>query len=155
MRIIDLSVCLEAGIAADPPGMRPDIAYRDHAGGGQEFVAMFPGLRPEGLPEGQGAAIERLQLTTHNGAHHPWEPLHSNLLTHHFRGRSPIYLGSNVCRYLAQPHKYGIQVKGRWPLKTFSKCGDADRRAHRADEGSGIFQAVTESQSRSTARLRQ
>src|SRR5437016_6020486 len=80
MRIIDLSVCLEAGIASDPPGMRPDITYRDHAGGAQEFAAMFPGLRPEHLPEGQGAAIERMQVTTHNGTHldAPWH-FHSTM----------------------------------------------------------------------------
>lgn len=80
MRIIDLSVCLEAGIASDPPGMRPEIAYRDHAGGAEEFAAMFPGLRPQDLPAGQGAAIERLQLTTHNGTHldAPWH-FHSTM----------------------------------------------------------------------------
>lgn len=80
MRIIDLSVCLEAGIASDPPGMRPEITYRDHAAGAQEFATTFPGLRAEQLPDGQGAAIERLQLTTHNGTHldAPWH-FHSTM----------------------------------------------------------------------------
>lgn len=80
MRIIDLSVCLEAGIASDPPAMRPEITYRDHAGGAIEFAATFPGLRPEDLPDHQGAAIEWLKLTTHNGTHldAPWH-FHSTM----------------------------------------------------------------------------
>jgi kynurenine formamidase len=41
---------------------------------------MYPGLRPDQLPDGQGAAIERLQLTTHNGTHldAPWH-FHSTM----------------------------------------------------------------------------
>jgi kynurenine formamidase len=80
MQIIDLSVTLEAGIASDPVGMLPQIVYRDHAAGAQEFMAFFPGLRAEDLPDGQGAAIEQLQLTTHNGTHldAPWH-FHSTM----------------------------------------------------------------------------
>ncbi len=80
MQIIDLSVALEAGIASDPPGMLPEIAYSDHAEGAKEFMAFFPGLRAEDLPEGQGAAIERVKLTTHNGTHldAPWH-FHSTM----------------------------------------------------------------------------
>jgi kynurenine formamidase len=80
MRIIDLSVCLEAGLPTDPPAMRPEITYRDHAGGAVEFAATFPGLRPEDLPDHQGAAIEWLKLTTHNGTHldAPWH-FHSTM----------------------------------------------------------------------------
>src|ERR1700744_6324842 len=80
MRIIDLSVCLEAGLPTDPLAMRPEITYRDHAGGAAEFAATFPGLRPEDLPDHQGAAIEWLRLTTHNGTHldAPWH-FHSTM----------------------------------------------------------------------------
>lgn len=80
MHIIDLSVCLETGIASDPPGMLPEISYRDHAGGALEFATTFPGLRPSDLPDGQGAAIERLHVTTHNGTHldAPWH-FHSTM----------------------------------------------------------------------------
>lgn len=80
MRVIDLSVCLEAGIASDPPAMLPEIEYRPHSAGAEEFVGMFPGLRPEDLPEGQGAAIEWLRVTTHNGTHidAPWH-FHSTM----------------------------------------------------------------------------
>lgn len=73
-RLIDLSVTLKAGIASDPPHMLPEIEYSDHAKGAEEFVASFPGLREADLPNGAGAAIERLSLTTHNGTHldAPW-----------------------------------------------------------------------------------
>jgi kynurenine formamidase len=80
MRIIDLSVALKSGIASDPPSMLPEIAYRDHAEGAKEFAAMFPGLKPEQLPDGQGPAIERVTITTHNGTHldAPWH-FHSTM----------------------------------------------------------------------------
>lgn len=72
-RIIDLSVSLTAGIRSDPPGLEPRIEHVDHIRGAGEFQAMF-GL-PEGvLRDGAGAAIERCQITTHNGTHMdaPW-----------------------------------------------------------------------------------
>ena len=69
MRIIDLSVALKAGIASDPPSMMPSIEYRDHKIGAQEFTGMFPGLKAEQLPGGEGPAIERVTITTHNGTH--------------------------------------------------------------------------------------
>ena len=74
MRIVDLSVALKANIASDPPSMLPTIEYIDHKQGAQEFAQMFPGLKVEDLPGGEGAAIERITLTTHNGTHldAPW-----------------------------------------------------------------------------------
>src|SRR3954451_20868122 len=69
MRIIDLSVALKAGIASDPPRMLPEITYRDHKEGAKEFAEIFPGLKPEQLPDGEGPAIERVVITTHNGTH--------------------------------------------------------------------------------------
>lgn len=80
MRIVDLSVALKNGIASDPPDMRPSIAYRNHAGGAQEFMERFPGLRREQLPDGEGPAIEHVTLTTHNGTHldAPWH-FHSTM----------------------------------------------------------------------------
>jgi kynurenine formamidase len=80
MRIIDLSVALKNGIASDPPSMLPNIAYRHHAEGAKEFMSMFPGLKAEQLPDGQGPAIERVTITTHNGTHldAPWH-FHSTM----------------------------------------------------------------------------
>jgi kynurenine formamidase len=74
MRIIDLSVALKAGIASDPPSMLPKIEYMDHKQGAQDFAMLFPGLKPEQLPNGEGAAMERITFTTHNGTHldAPW-----------------------------------------------------------------------------------
>ncbi len=74
MRLIDLSVALKAGIASDPPNMLPSIEYRNHKQGAEEFAGTFPGLKPEQLPDGEGAAIEQVNITTHNGTHldAPW-----------------------------------------------------------------------------------
>jgi kynurenine formamidase len=74
MRIIDLSVALKAGIASDPPSMLPKIEYLDHRQGAEDFAAMFPGLKPEDLPNREGAAMEHITFTTHNGTHldAPW-----------------------------------------------------------------------------------
>ena len=74
MRIVDLSVALKAGIASDPPSMLPRIKYLDHRDGAKEFMAWFPGLKAEQLPDGEGAAMEQITFTTHNGTHldAPW-----------------------------------------------------------------------------------
>lgn len=79
-RIIDLSIPLTNDVPADPPPMRPTIQYFDHAAGAQEFMEMFPGLKAEQLPDGQGAAVEKISLTTHNGTHldAPWH-FHSTM----------------------------------------------------------------------------
>ena len=73
-RIIDLSVPLEKGVAADPPGFGPKLSYFDHKQTVAEVCRYFPGLTPEQLPDGEGWAIERIDLATHNGTHldAPW-----------------------------------------------------------------------------------
>jgi len=68
-RFVDLSVALEAGIASDPPGHRPEIYYFGHADTAAEVAGFFPGLRTDDLPGGEGWAIERMRLTTHTGTH--------------------------------------------------------------------------------------
>ncbi len=72
--IIDLSVAIRNGIASDPPSMVPEITYRDHAGGVEEFQELFPGLRPDQIPDRAGPALEFVRATTHNGTHldAPW-----------------------------------------------------------------------------------
>lgn len=74
MHLIDLSIALENGVVADPPGQGPAIAYTDHAESAAEVAALFPGLTPAELPEGLGWAVERVELGTHNGTHidAPW-----------------------------------------------------------------------------------
>lgn len=73
-RIIDLSVALKAGIASDPPMMLPEIDYVDHRQSAPQVAALFPGLRPEQLPDGEGWAVENVRISTHNGTHldAPW-----------------------------------------------------------------------------------
>ncbi|MEN8832312.1 cyclase family protein [Pacificibacter sp.] len=72
-KIIDLSVSLTDQVVSDPPGLGPKITYVDHKAGAAEFSQFF------GLPEGvlrddAGAAVERCEITTHNGTHMdaPW-----------------------------------------------------------------------------------
>jgi kynurenine formamidase len=79
-RILDLSVALEAGIASDPPGLTPEIAYVGHAESAADMARFFPGLAVEDLPGGEGWAIEHLKLTTHTGTHldAPWH-FHSTM----------------------------------------------------------------------------
>ena len=62
-RLIDISVALKAGIKSDPPHSLPKIEYMDHKQGAQDFAMMFPGLKPEQLPNGEGAAMERITFT--------------------------------------------------------------------------------------------
>jgi kynurenine formamidase len=73
-RIIDISVALQSNIASDPPGNEPKITYIDHKQSAPEVCRFFPGLTPADLPDGEGWAIERVEITTHNGTHldAPW-----------------------------------------------------------------------------------
>ncbi len=68
-RMIDLSSPLENETVYDPPFMRPKIEYRSNAETAPLLCELFPGLRPQDLPDGEGWAIEQVQLTTHNGTH--------------------------------------------------------------------------------------
>ena len=73
-RFIDISVPLEAGIVSDPKPMLPEITYRGHRETAAEVCAIFPGLRPDQLPDGMGWAVEEVRISTHNGTHMdaPW-----------------------------------------------------------------------------------
>ncbi len=68
-RFIDLSIYLENDVVSDPPTYRPRIQYVDHQSSVDELTAFFPGLTQEDLPEGQGWAVEQLNVSTHNGTH--------------------------------------------------------------------------------------
>ena len=73
-RIVDISVALQNDIASDPPGTEPKITYIGHKQSAPEVCKFFPGLTPEQLPDGEGWAVERIDISTHNGTHldAPW-----------------------------------------------------------------------------------
>jgi len=68
-RFVDISVALDADIISDPPIMAPKIDYFSHNMTGSQVTSFFPGLEVEQLPGGEGWAIERLEIATHNGTH--------------------------------------------------------------------------------------
>lgn len=68
-RFVDLSVALEADIQSDPPIMLPEIEYMAHSDTAEQVMSFFPGLTREDLPQGEGWAIEKLSIYTHNGTH--------------------------------------------------------------------------------------
>ena len=73
-RIIDLSIPLENDVPADPAFQKVCIDYRTHAETAREIAAVFPGLHPDQLLDGQGWAVEQVHISTHNGTHvdAPW-----------------------------------------------------------------------------------
>jgi kynurenine formamidase len=68
-KLVDLSIFLENDIASDPPGLEPKIQYFTHADTYEQIAPFFPGLRRQDLPDGEGWAVERVTLSTHNGTH--------------------------------------------------------------------------------------
>lgn len=74
MKIIDLSIPLENDVPADPPQQKVSITYFTHDNTAEQIATYFPGLRREDLPDGQGWAVERVAISTHNGTHvdAPW-----------------------------------------------------------------------------------
>jgi kynurenine formamidase len=73
-RLLDLSIPLDNDIPADPAFQQLSISYVDHDAGAAQMAAAFPGLEPADLPDGKGWAVERVELSTHNGTHMdaPW-----------------------------------------------------------------------------------
>ena len=67
-RFIDISVPLRADIRSDPPHMLPKIEYSDHRKTAPA-IADFFGVAVGDLPEGEYAAVERCEISTHNGTH--------------------------------------------------------------------------------------
>jgi kynurenine formamidase len=68
-RFVDLSIFLENDVLSDPPAYAPRIDYLTHKDTLSEATAFFPGLQPGDLPDGEGWALEKITLTTHNGTH--------------------------------------------------------------------------------------
>lgn len=79
-QFIDLSIFLENDVISDPPGSNPKIEYITHKDSVESIASFFPGLSKDQLPDGEGWAVERVQLSTHNGTHldAPWH-FHSTM----------------------------------------------------------------------------
>jgi len=73
-RIVDLSIAIDMDVPSDPPGMEVKIEYTSHAEGAPQMARFFEGLTTADLPDGEGWAVERVTLSTHNGTHMdaPW-----------------------------------------------------------------------------------
>ncbi|MDK2867206.1 MAG: hypothetical protein PWP51_1388 [Clostridiales bacterium] len=70
MKIIDLSIAVEDGLPSDPKPQIPRIEYLNHKDTAQSMTTYFNGnITVDDLPEGNGWAIENIQLTTHSGTH--------------------------------------------------------------------------------------
>lgn len=68
-KFIDLSVALESDIPSDPDIMLPQIEYYSHKDTASQLTGFFPGLKTDDLPNGEGWALEKLTMYTHNGTH--------------------------------------------------------------------------------------
>jgi kynurenine formamidase len=68
-KFIDLSIYLENDVVSDPPAFKPRIEYLTHENTVGQIEKFFPGLKKGDLPDGEGWAVEFVQLSTHNGTH--------------------------------------------------------------------------------------
>ena len=66
---VDLSIFLENDVLSDPPAFAPKIEYFTHENTFAQIEPFFPGLKKGDLPDGEGWAVELVQLSTHNGTH--------------------------------------------------------------------------------------
>ncbi|WP_298465881.1 cyclase family protein [uncultured Erythrobacter sp.] len=73
-RFVDLSIPITNDVVSDPEVMRPKIEYMTHEQTWAQIAMFFPGLEKEDLPDGEGWAVEKIELATHNGTHMdaPW-----------------------------------------------------------------------------------
>jgi kynurenine formamidase len=68
-KFVDLSIYLENDVLSDPPAFAPKIQYFTHEHTFEQIEPFFPGLKKEDLPDGEGWAVEMINLSTHNGTH--------------------------------------------------------------------------------------
>lgn len=84
--------------SSDPPGYAPKIQYMNHDSTFEQIAPFFPGLKKEDLPDGEGWAIELVQLTTHNGTHLD-APYHFHSTMNKHLGRRNVRSASTRCRW--------------------------------------------------------
>ena len=87
LQFIDISMPLENDIKSDPEFSRPTIQYLKHDETVSRIQNFFPDLRPEDLPDAAAWAVEKIQLTTHNGTHLD-APYHFHPTMNHASGKS-------------------------------------------------------------------
>jgi kynurenine formamidase len=68
-RFVDLSIPITNDVISDPEVMRPKVTYMTHETTWEQIAMFFPGLQRDDLPDGEGWAVEMVQLSTHNGTH--------------------------------------------------------------------------------------
>jgi kynurenine formamidase len=68
-KFVDLSIYLENDVISDPPAFAPKIEYFNHQNTFEQIASFFPGLKKQDLPDSEAWAVERVQLSTHNGTH--------------------------------------------------------------------------------------
>ena len=69
MRIVDLTTLLEGELPSDPDIQIPHIQNIDHKATAPGMKDFFPGTTEADLPEGNGWAIDFVQMCTHSGTH--------------------------------------------------------------------------------------
>ena len=101
-RMIDLSSPLDNDTVYDPPFMRPKIEYVAHADTAPLLAEIFTGLRREDLPDGEGWAIEHVQLSSHNGTHMA-KHMHKNGVKHvrHFNKGNGHKVAGTVNKFVS------------------------------------------------------
>lgn len=67
-RFVDLSTSIESGLPVDPPAQIPTINYVSHKDSAEVFANVF-GCSQDELPEGNGWAVEFINISTHAGTH--------------------------------------------------------------------------------------
>lgn len=74
MKIIDLTIPLEEDLPSDPPVQIPKIRRLNHKQTADQMPSYFPGSTVADLPEGNGWAIDFVEMCTHSGTHldAPW-----------------------------------------------------------------------------------
>ena len=83
---VDISMPLENGVKSDPDISRPKIDYMKHDESIARIQTFFPDLKAEELPDAAGWAVEKVQISTHNGTHLD-APYHFHPTMNHASGK--------------------------------------------------------------------
>ena len=131
-RLIDISVALKAGIKSDPPHSLPKIEYMDHHMTAPA-MAEYMGVRVDQLPDGEYAAVERCNISTHNGTHLDAPYHYFSTMNHRLKpGGEPSWRIDEVpLEWCFQPAvKLDFRHFARWLRRDARRCGGG-AEAHR------------------------